>query len=100
MPKRERGRPAEVRGSGGVKRPTGPVVRASKVIAELRDALDRWSATATGETKKGDELTSFEVFALVRKTARTLERACWCDHGVCCDAHRNHVSPHQNCFLR
>jgi hypothetical protein len=37
---------------------------------------------------------------LIDRAKRQVERACWCDEGVCCYVHNKHVTPHMRCILR
>lgn len=67
------------------------MVKARDVFSAFQGHLARFDA---------GEIDLVAVNALMYRVTRELNRACWCDEGVCCQVHNEHVSPHQRCLLR
>lgn len=61
--------------------------------AVLQELTGRLNAYRQGE------INALQVEALLTAYRKRLDSACWCNEGVCCDAHRNHLKPHAHCFL-
>lgn len=72
-------------------RTTGVVVDADTELRLLHTMLLRYV---------GGEIGAHTATLLVERGSRRLQRACFCQHGVCCDMHATHVSPHQHCPMR
>ena len=65
--------------------------KAGKVTDEFVAQVHRYEA---------GELTTHDLDSLIYRTQRKLNRACWCDEGVCCYVHGKHVTPHKRCMLK
>lgn len=70
---------------------TGAIVDADAQLRHLHTILSQYV---------GGAQDAYTAAAMVQRVATQLDRACWCDHDVCCGLHRQHVSPHRRCPLR
>lgn len=71
--------------------PSGVIVTAALELSMLARQLELW---------RDGKIETYDMAGLVRRTGRKLDRACWCDEGVCCSVHGRHVGPHVNCPMR
>lgn len=70
------------------------IVKVEEEIQRLSALFDRW---------KNEKLDNVAMYHLVQQSSRKLgkiNQICFCDEGVCCVVHKEHVTPHQGCILR
>lgn len=67
------------------------IITAEAELKHLYTLIQRWESGS---------LSNADMANLVARKSTQLQKACWCEESVCCQAHNVHVVPHKNCMLR
>ena len=70
---------------------TGAIVPISSILETFVHQVHRWEEGT---------LNDVDLSILIARTHSKLNKACYCESGVCCVVHEKHASPHQKCVLK